>query len=50
MHFGLLSRRKLHFRSLKTDLFENSLQSEDFQKLRFQCSSVDIEKDVKQSF
>ena len=39
MCFGLSSACKLHFRSLKTDLLDNSFQSEDIQEL---CFSVDI--------
>lgn len=40
MHFSLSSKCKLCFRSLKTDLLENSVQGEDFLKLCFLCLQV----------
>ena len=46
MRFGLLSIRKLLFRSLKTDLLENSSEGEDTLKLHFQCWRIDRENRV----
>ncbi len=41
MQFGHSSSRKRCTRSLKPNIFENSCQGEDFQKLLLQCYRVD---------